>query len=31
MKDAKRVSAQLSAAGQVTPEQLQQAEQEGFK
>jgi uncharacterized protein (TIGR01244 family) len=31
MENAKRVSDQLSAAGQVTPEQLQQAQREGFK
>ena len=31
MTSAKKVSDELSAAGQVTPEQLQQAAQEGFK
>jgi uncharacterized protein (TIGR01244 family) len=31
MENAKKVSNELSAAGQVTPEQLQQAAQEGFK
>ncbi len=31
MGNAKRVSEQLSAAGQLTPDQLQQAEQQGFK
>lgn len=31
MKYAKKVSDELSAAGQVSPEQLQQAAQEGFK
>ena len=31
MANAKKVSEQLSAAGQITPEQLQQAAQEGFK
>lgn len=31
MADAKKISDELSAAGQVTTEQLQQAAQEGFK
>lgn len=31
MENAKKVSEELSAAGQVSPEQLQQAAQEGFK